>query len=187
VQRACWALRRAQAEPIGNLDVQVRAQHDNESGDDIAGVQIMAPVPIHNKNQGAIRAASAELREAQAAVARKELELQARLATAFERYANARQQVERYARDVLPDVSASLDLVNKGYAGGELAYVNVLEAQRTFARTNLMYLRALAELWESSAAIEGLLLTDSLAMPAEQSQAPDMQGSGFGVQGSGMR
>ena len=162
VCRAFWGVRRARAEPISNLDVLASVQHDNENGDDVAGVSIMLPVPIHNKNQGGIRAAEAELQMAQAEVGRLELELQSRLATAFERYSNARQQVDRYAREILPDARASLELVANGYRQGEFAYLALLEAQRTLSRTNLMYANALEQLWETTTAIEGLLLTNSL-------------------------
>jgi cobalt-zinc-cadmium efflux system outer membrane protein len=164
VARAYWAVRRARAEPIPNLNVQASAQHDNEGGDDVASVTVMIPVPIHDANQGAIRAAEAEQRMAQAEVARLELELQTRLAAAFERYSNARRQVDRYSREILPNARTSLDLVTKAYRNGEIGYLTLLEAQRTLSRTNLAYLTALEQLWESTAAIEGLLLMDSLQM-----------------------
>jgi hypothetical protein len=38
----------------------------------------------------------------------------------------------------------------------------VLTAQRTVSQTNVSYLDALRELYQSKVAIEGLLLTDSL-------------------------
>jgi cobalt-zinc-cadmium efflux system outer membrane protein len=164
VARARWTVDRARAEPIPNLNVQASVQHDNDGGDDVANVQIMLPVPIHDKNQGAIRAALAELRMAQADVARLELDLQTRLAAAFERYSNARRQVDRYSREILPDARTSLDLVTKAYRNGEIGYLTLLEAQRTLSRTNLAYLSALDQLWESTTAIEGLLLTGSLQM-----------------------
>jgi cobalt-zinc-cadmium efflux system outer membrane protein len=165
VERASWALERARAEPIPNLNVQASVQHDNEGGDDVANLQIMFPLPIHDKNQGAIRAAAAERREAQAEIARLELALQSRLAAVFERYSNARAQVERYSREILPDARTSLDLVTRSYRTGESTYLVLLEAQRTLSRTNLAYLAALEQLWESTTAIEGLLLSDSLQMP----------------------
>jgi cobalt-zinc-cadmium efflux system outer membrane protein len=91
-----------------------------------------------------------------------ELNLQSRLAAAFERYANARQQVDLYSRQVLPNANQSLDLVGLGYRQGEFSYLTLLTAQRTFATTNLAYLESLRELRQSAVAIEGLLLKDSL-------------------------
>jgi cobalt-zinc-cadmium efflux system outer membrane protein len=163
--RASWVIARARAEPIPNLNVLASVQHDNEGGDDVANVMVMFPLTIHDKNQGAIRAAVAERREAQAEIARLELALQTRLAAAFERYSNARTQVDRYSREILPAARTSLDLVTRGYRNGEFPYLTLLEAQRTLSRTNLAHLSALEQLWESATAIEGLLLSDSLQMP----------------------
>ncbi|HJS06026.1 MAG TPA: TolC family protein [Pirellulales bacterium] len=164
--RASWVIARARAEPIPNLNVQASVQHDNEGGDDVANVMVMFPLTIHDKNQGAIRAAVAERREAQAEIARLELALQTRLAAAFERYSNARTQVDRYSREMLPAARTSLDLVTRGYRNGESPYLTLLEAQRTLSRTNLAYLSALEQLWASKTAIEGLLLSDGLQMPS---------------------
>jgi cobalt-zinc-cadmium efflux system outer membrane protein len=163
--RASWIIERARAEPIPNLNVQASVQHDNEGGDDVANLMVMFPLTIHDKNQGAIRAAVAERREAQAEIARLELALQTRLAAAFERYSNARTQVDRYSREILPAARTSLDLVTRGYRNGEFPYLTLLEAQRTLSRTNLAYLSALEQLWASTTAIEGFLLTESLQMP----------------------
>ncbi len=162
LDRAGWSVRRAQAEPIPNVDFQSMFQHDNATTSDIVGVQITVPVPVVNKNQGGIRQAQADLRAARADVARLQLDLQQRLASAFERYANARQQAERYEREILPDARASLDLVTSGYRQGEFNYVTLLTAQRTFSQTNLAYLSSLDELWQSSILIDGLLLSGSL-------------------------
>lgn len=162
VSRAQQSLNRARAEPIPNLDVQVGVQHDNASNYDIASVQLGAPIPIWNRNQGGIRRAQAELAAAQNDVRRAELELQQRLASTYQRYANARQQVATYTKAILPDAQASLDLVTKGYQQGEFGYLTLLTSQRTYFQTNLAYLESLRQLRESAVVIDGLLLTDSL-------------------------
>lgn len=162
VNRARWALSRARAEPIPNLFVETGVQHDNASHFDIANVQIGIPLPIFNRNEGSIRRAAAELAAARSGVSRIELDLQNRLRVAFERYANARQQARKYSEDILPNAQASLDLVAAAYRQGEFSFLTLLTAQRTFFETNLAYVAALGELWESSVTIEGLLLTGSL-------------------------
>lgn len=166
VVRARAVLARASVEPIPNLDVDLSLQHDNASGYVIGNAIVGIPFPIYNKNQGNIRQAHAQLREATAEVNRVELELQTRLARAFERYANARNQATRYASDILPDAKASLDLVTSGYRQGEYNLLMLLNAQRTYAQTNLAYLSSLRDLWESTIEIEGLLLTGSLQQGA---------------------
>jgi cobalt-zinc-cadmium efflux system outer membrane protein len=125
------------------------------------------PIPLINRNQGGIRLAQAELIAAQNEMGRVELDLRQRLAAAYGRYANARQQVDRYSRDILPDARESLELVDGGYRQGEFSFLTLLTAQRTYFQTNLAYVEALRQLRENTVAIEGLLLTDSLQQAAE--------------------
>ena len=162
VNRAAQAVARARAEPYPNVDLQGSVQHDNSTSNDIAGVQIGIPLPILNRNQGGIRRAQAEWAAAQSEVQRLELELHQRLATVYQRYANARQQVETYTREILPDAQSSLELVTNGYRQGEIGYLLLLTSQRTFFQTNLAYLESLGQLRESTVEIDGLLLTGSL-------------------------
>jgi len=163
VDRASQAILRARAEPYPNVDMQGLIQHDNASSYDIAGVQFGLPIPVLNRNQGGIRRAQAEWAAAQSDVRRLELELQQRLATVYQRYANSRQQVETYTKQILPDAQSSLELVTNGYRQGEFGYLMLLTAQRTFFQTNLAYLESLGQLREAMVEIDGLLLTGSLA------------------------
>jgi cobalt-zinc-cadmium efflux system outer membrane protein len=162
VARARAALNRECAGRVPNVDVQTAVQYDNATGYTFASVQVGAPVPVFNRNQGNIRRAQAELMAAQNEVKRIQLELQQRLAAAFEQYANARYQVEKYRRDILPNAQASLKMTTAGYQQGEFSYLVLLTAQRTFFQTNLTYLEALRELRAAAATIEGELLSDSL-------------------------
>lgn len=162
VARSRWALRRAQAEPIPNIDVQTNVQYDNATGYTLAGVQVGIPLPLYNRNQGGIREANAGLMAATAEVGRVELALQEQLATVFERYAQAQNQVEKYSKEILPTAKRSLELVTLGYQSGEFGYVALLTSQRTFSMANLSYLSALDEMWSSAIEIDSLLLANSL-------------------------
>ena len=68
---------------------------------------------------------------------------------------------------ILPRAQQTFDLVRHGYSQGEVGYLDLLTAQRTYAQTNLAYLDALNSLWQSLAKIDGLLLSDSLSAPTE--------------------
>jgi outer membrane protein, heavy metal efflux system len=162
VAKAQAAVARECAQRIPNVDLQIGAQYDNATRDAIAGVQAGVPVPLFNRNQGNIRRAQAEVSAAQAEVRRVDLELQQRLAVAFEQYQNARCQVEKYAGEILPNAQTSLDLVAAGYRQGEFNYVTLLMAQRTFFQVNLAYVEAVRDLRSATVAIEGNLLGDSL-------------------------
>ncbi|MBX7165961.1 MAG: TolC family protein [Pirellulales bacterium] len=162
VVRARQALARASVEKIPNLDVQAGVQHDNSSGYDIANLQAGIPLPILNRNQGGVRAAQGELAAAQSDVSRIQLDLQQRLAIVFQRYANAKHQVETYDKDILPNAKEALDMVQLAIKQGEFDYIVFLTAQRTFFQANLAYLESLRTLRTSEAELEGLLLSGSL-------------------------
>lgn len=163
VDRAQFALQRAVAQRTPNVDLQASVQHDNATDDEIAGVQAGIPLPLWNRNQGGIRSARAELAAAESDVRRVEQDLKRRLVAVFQRYENAKQQVQAYKRDILPDAKSSLDLVTAGYREGEFGYLALLTSQRTFFQTNLLYLESLRELKRQRALIDGMLLTNSLA------------------------
>lgn len=164
VQRTRRAVQRACAEPISNVDVQAVVQSDNGTNSSNANLQVSMAIPWLNRNQGGICQAQAEVIEAERAVDRLELSLAQRLATVFQRYANARNQVEEYSKEdgILANSKATLDLVRKGYEAGELSYLDLNTAQRTFSRTNLANIEALGQLWAARVEIEGFLLKGSL-------------------------
>lgn len=162
VQAARWSTQRARVEWVPNVGVQATLQHDNASGDDVAGVQVALPLPLFNRNQGNIVAADSQLVVAQRNVERVRLSLQNRLAEVYQRYGAAAQQVEKYRRTILPDAKETLDLVTAGYQQGEFSYLNLLTVQRTYFQSNLAYLESLLQLKSAHAQIEGLLLSESL-------------------------
>lgn len=166
VARARCAVQSACADRMPNVSVETRVQRDNSTGDNIAGVGVGMALPLFNRNQGNIARANAELVAAQRTVERVQLALQRRLADTFEHYANSRHQAEQYRQVILPNAKASLDMVTIGYRQGELDYLNLLTAQRTYTKSNLAYLDSVQELNTATQTIEGMLLTDGLA-PAE--------------------
>ena len=91
-----------------------------------------------------------------------ELDLQARLSEAYQRYSNASQQVDQYVNAILPDAQKSLDLVESGYRQGEFGYLDLLTAQRTYFRVSIAYVESLRTYWTSRIHIEGMLLTGGL-------------------------
>ncbi len=164
IERAQSAIDRAYAEPIPNIDVQAVMQSDNATGSTNGNLQVSLPIPWLDRNQGGIRQAEAELVAAEHAMATVELRLQRHLASVYQRYANARNQVEDYSKPdgILDNYRTTLEFVKKGYEGGEIAYLDLLTAQTAFSQTNLAYVEALGELWAATVEIEGLLLKDSL-------------------------
>jgi cobalt-zinc-cadmium efflux system outer membrane protein len=136
--------------------------YDNTTNDRIADIQVGVPLPLFNRNQGNIRKAQAEVVMARSEARRVSLELQQKLAVAFEQYQNARCQVDKYAGEIIPNAQTSLNLVTTGYREGEFNYVALLTAQRTFFQMNLAYVDAVRDLRAVVVHIENNLLSDSL-------------------------
>jgi outer membrane protein, heavy metal efflux system len=164
VERARSALQRACVETVPNVNFQglVNWQDNGIGGDPDGGVAVTIPLPLFNKNQGAIRRAQQELTAARRALDQLTLDLQNRLAPTFERYSNARNQVERYRAQILPAAEESLNLTRQTYEAGESNYIGLLTVQRTFAQTSWNYLEALRALRTAEAEIQGFLLRGSL-------------------------
>ena len=164
VERARWAVYRAYAEPVPNVNVQAIAQSDNGTDSSNASLLVSMPIPLLNRNQGGIRQAQAEVLAAERAVDRLQLSFQQRLASVYQRYMSARDQVHDYSMDggILDNSEESLELVRKGNQAGELSYLDLIAAQRTFSQTSLAYIEALGELWAAVVEIDGLLLKGSL-------------------------
>lgn len=164
VERARRAVNRAHAEPIPNIDVQAVVQSDNGTGSSNANLQVSMPIPWLNRNQGGIRQAHAEVVAAERAVDRLEFSFKRRLATVYQRYANARNQIEDYSKEggILANSKTTLDFVRRAYQAGELNYLDLITAQRTFSQTNLEYIESLGELWAAIVEIDGMLLKGSL-------------------------
>ena len=167
VERARWALERARAEPRPNVTVQglINTRDNGIGGKADGGLTVGLPVPLWNRNQGGIAQAQCELAAALREIERVRLGLQNRLAPVFERYANARNQVDRYRNRILPAARESLELTQRSYQAGELGFLSLLTSQRTFFQTSLSYVEAIRELRLAEAEIDGLLLSDSLTSP----------------------
>lgn len=164
LQRAEAALVRARREPIPNVRLQMGIMQDMGYGGKTDGiVQTLLPLPLVNRNQGAIRQAEAELAAAEQAVRQVELDLQNRLAPVYERYTAAARRVQRYREVILPAAQEALALVRQGYSAGEFPFLNLLNAQRTYFQHSQQYLQSLLELRTAAAEIEGLLLRGSLS------------------------
>lgn len=162
LERTRRAVRQAVAQPIPNLQLQGSAMYDDGPHTAMGEFQVTLPVPLFDRNQGGIRQARAQQAAAEAAIERTALNLQQQLAAAFAQYANAKQQVDRYVNELLPQAQQTIDLVLAGYREGELGYITLLQAQHTYFRVNLAYLDSLRNARTAAARIEGMLLQGSL-------------------------
>lgn len=164
VEKSRCNLRRQQIEPRPNLIVAglVNVRDNGIGGSTDGAILVGVPLPIWNRNQGAIREARHLLSAAEQALGQVEARLMQQLAPVFERYRNAAEQVDHYQTRILPMSVETLQLTRTSYELGEISFTNLLNAQRTYANNQLAYLDSLEALRVALAEINGMLLSGSL-------------------------
>ena len=162
VERARCKLARERAEPISDINAQVSVQHDTSTDETLTGVQLGLRLPLWHQNQGGIGEAHSELSAARHRLEIVERSLRLRLAERYQAYETARSQAVAFRDRVLDRADQNLTLVTSGYGAGEVGFLDVLTAQRTYFRVNLDYLDALSEVARNGQLIEGNLLNGSL-------------------------
>ena len=162
IRQASAAIRRQESQPLPNLNVQLGAGVDNGTDSGMMNVQVGAPIPVFNKNQGNIAAARAEYCRAVQEAQRIDNAIRARLAIASGEYARAAEAVDMYLSELLPAAQETLDLAEGAYRAGEQDFIQLLFTRRTYFDTNLAYIAARAQLATAQAQIDGYLLTGAL-------------------------
>ncbi|MBU6277449.1 MAG: TolC family protein [Planctomycetes bacterium] len=161
VARTQWALERAAVQPIPNINLMGGYQRQVDyPAQDQALVQVMAAVPLFDRNQGNIRSARADIAQARAALRGVELDLAARTATALAQYRTAQQLAAWYETRILPQARETVALTQTLYARGEVTFLSLLQAQKILTETELTFVEAQAERWRGAATIADLLQLD---------------------------
>jgi outer membrane protein, heavy metal efflux system len=160
ISRTGYLLQRAEVEPIPNLTWNGGYQWSVNQPHSQALVGLYFPIPIWDRNQGNIRAASANVRQSVAQVSAVQNDLTRQVAEALGRYRAARKTVELYERGILPDAASSLELSQQLLAAGALNLLRLLQTQRLVYESNLDYIAALQERLTSAAILAGLLQLD---------------------------
>lgn len=132
---------RAAARP--DLTVQAGVRRFQQNGDSALVVGVSAPIPVFNRNQGAVAAARAD---ATAAEARERLALARSIRTLRDAQASlvaANARVEALRGRILPGAETAVDLARRGFEAGKFSLLDVLDAQTalTTARTDLIAAR----------------------------------------------
>ena len=182
VDRARANIQRQQVQPIPNVTAQLGAGGDDGTGNAFANVQLSLPVPIHNKNQGNIRAAQAEYCAATQNVQRIRQSIRRDLAQVMREYNIAEATVQQYEKLILPKADETLKLMQEARDAGEFDFLRVLTARRAYFDANLKYVTAMGRLAQANAKIDGLLLTGGLSNVVTYSVGDDLRGQALSGQ-----
>jgi cobalt-zinc-cadmium efflux system outer membrane protein len=151
---ALLARERAAAIPDVRLRGGVRQQAATDSTGLVAGFSL--PLPLFNRNQGAIRAASEILAKTDADEAAALATVRNELTNAYQALLTARTSLELLRNTVLPGARDSMSGINQGFQLGRYSYLEVLDAQRTLNSAQAQHLGALADYHKALAVIEAI-------------------------------
>ncbi len=182
VAQARANIERQIAQPISNLTVQMAAGVDNGTNSGLVNLQIGAPLPVFNQNQGNIAAARAEYCRSVAEVERIENSIKARVAAISQAYDSSLAAVTSYNDEILPSAEESLRLAELAYKAGETSFIQVLVARRTYFDSNLQFNQARGQLARAQALVDGFALSGGLDAVNDQSGDDSLRGLTFSQQ-----
>jgi len=141
--RARFAQERADANPDLTLSGGVRYYRDSQDAALVVGLSV--PIPVLNRNQGAIAAARAEVVAAEAEKLLAERSAGADAEQARLQLDSALQEAEVLRAQAVPATERAFAAARDGYAGGKLGLIDVLEASRALVEAREQLNKALRE------------------------------------------
>jgi cobalt-zinc-cadmium efflux system outer membrane protein len=155
LERARLRFERSHGTPDLELGAGYRRLAAESRGTLLLGIS--TELPLRNRNQGAIRAAAADLERTSYDEERARRALEAELRDQAARLHVAQAEVRGLRRSVLPGAQEVYEGVRQGYERGRLTYLDVLEARRFLAEARQAEIAALRELEQSVVEIDRLL------------------------------
>ena len=148
-----------QANAIPDPFVSGGYRHISERNDNAFVVGLSIPIPILNRNQGAISEARRRLKKAIEEQKNAEVIVNRALASTYETLSSSYQEVVLLKDNVLPEAESAYELIFEGYREGKFALLDVLVAQRTVFDARLQYIEALLSYHSSRTNVERLIGT----------------------------
>lgn len=148
------ALGSERAKRIPDLTVSVGSQYSREERERVNVVGLSMPLPLFDRNQGNVLAASRRADQSRDMRNAVELKLRTQTQSALDQWSTAAQEVESFNKVILPAAQSAVDTATRGFEMGKFGFLEVLDAQRTLISARSQYLEALATATEARVAIE---------------------------------
>lgn len=154
-QRALVELEHSRRYP--DLTLSVGGKRDNELGRTQAIVGLSIPLPLFDRNQGAVQEAASRARQADDEFDAARLRLATQLQLAAGQLAVARASAQSLQDTVLPAAAEAHAAAMAGFEAGKFGFLDVIDAQRALLQARARHLAALSSSHQAAAAIDRLL------------------------------
>ena len=157
IEAAEYSLREARAARIPDLGFSFAFGRSRATDDEFVEAGLSVPLPIFNRNQGQVARAQSLVEQAhnRARIVHNDLKLT--LETARQRYLAAREQLHTTVSRIVPAADRGLTQAREGYRVGRLPFLELIDAQRTFASVRLHTLELRRDLTVAEAELMSLL------------------------------
>ena len=142
------------AQRIPDLDVSIGSQYDASVRERVNLVGVSMPIPLFNRNQGNILAASRRTDQARDLRNAAELRLRTETRQALDLWQTANTEVRAFNQQILPAAQSAVDSATRGFEMGKFNFLDVLDAQRTLIAARTQYLTATAQATDAWVRIE---------------------------------
>jgi len=151
------ALALEQAGRIPDVTVGAGGRHFSDNDDTAFVFELSVPLPVFDRNQGAIAEAAHRLEKARADRDAAGRTARTTLDGAWAELAAAHDQATSLRDAVVPAAARALDDVRAAYGQGALSFDDVLDAQRTLFELRVEYVDALEAVQVQTAEVERLI------------------------------
>jgi len=148
------ALGLEKAQRIPDLDVSIGSQYDASVRERVNVVGVSMPIPLFNRNQGNVLAASRRADQARDLRNAVELRLRTETRQALDLWQTANTEVRAFNQQILPAAQNAVDSATRGFEMGKFNFLDVLDAQRTLIAARTQYLTATAQATDAWVRIE---------------------------------
>lgn len=156
VERRRAGVEAEQAKAVPDITLRGGVTRFSVFNDDAFMVGISIPLPIFDRNRGAIveshRRLDKALDEQRGARAR----WLAELSEIYQRTQAVAVELQLLRESILPGARSAFDAATRGYELGRFGILDVLDAQRALVQARTQQLRALADYWRGASEIERL-------------------------------
>src|SRR5919201_3003463 len=149
-------LRLQLADAVPNLTLSAGPRYIAETGEWTQVVGFTLPLPLWNRNEGAILQAQYQLAKLQDEKRSTVARLSTELTDAYQTVARTADEIRVLRDSVLPGAEKSVAAMQAGYQAGRFSYLDINEARQTLAAARLQYLQALGDYHKAVAEIEAL-------------------------------
>jgi len=140
-RRAALALE--EAGRIPDVTVGAAGRHFSDNGDNALVFDLSVPLPVFDRNQGAVAEARHRLEKARAEREAAGLAARTAVASAYAELVAAHEEATHLRDGVIPEARRAFDGVRAAYRQGAFRVVDVLDAQRTLFELRADYVTAL--------------------------------------------